>query len=180
MFGLLVGSGVGAAIAPFLGEMRQGSNLDSAGAGADPAHLGTISVKSSRVELLGDRVVGGGVVLDRTSFVLTERPGQEPVKSITHSRSADFVNIEPFVPATSIVNTDAWDDLFSFVAAVGNERPTSTEVKRVGDRYVGRTTYDRSSYIDHKNLVRFADGAAERVIKDRIEVEFSIAVDPDS
>ena len=176
--GLLWGAGAGVAIAPYIESERAEASREAALAQA--THHASIRVKTSRVELVGEQVVGGGVIYDTTKFTISGAPGEQSPRLVQHVRSADFYNIEPFSTADIDIHSVLWDRLTTSHAIVDQGETRAADASQSGSVYVGKATYDSLKYGSAGAPIVFANRADDRIIKDRVEVEFSIALQPGS
>lgn len=177
--GLLVGSGIGAAIAPHIERDRLAAR-ETVERDPELTHRGVMSVKATRLELIGDRVVSGGVVIDTKSFALTGEEGRQHVEAVQQMRPSDFFSTHPVLTAGYSIQSLIWDQLTTSLEFDVDPVTDATGTDADVGTYVGRATYDSLKY-GHgagAELVRFAKGGDDRVIKDRIEVEFRLAVIP--
>ena len=177
--GVLVGSVIGAMIAPHL-ERDRSSTQQTRQQDIVPIQYGTMSVKAIRLELVGNRVVSGGVVVDTTRFVLTSEQGRQHAEAVQQMRPSDFYSTLPFLTAGCSIQALIWDRLTTTLEASGDLDGTAQSSLEVGDTYVSRATYESLNYgyRDGGDLVRFAKVGDARIIKDRVEVEFRLGVKP--
>ena len=176
--GLLWGAGAGVAIAPYIESGR--AEASRAAMLANATHHASIRVKTSRVELVGEQIVGGGVIYDTTKFRISGAPGEQTPQLIQRVRSADFYNIEPFNTVDSDNHNLVWDRLTTSHEIVDQGETRTAGLPHAGSMYVGKATYDSLKYGSTGGPIVFANGADDRIIKDRVEVEFSIAIAPGS
>jgi len=72
-------------------------------------HTGTLNVSQGSIEMKGDKVTGGGIVVDMTSMTTTDENYNEENTSeglLGHLRSPDFFDVESFKTANLIFSPD--------------------------------------------------------------------------
>ena len=175
--GLLWGASAGVVIAPHIenrhAEARRAADSSQA------THHASIRVKTSRVELVGEQVVGGGVIYDTTKLAISGGSGEQLPQVVEHVRRAGFYNIQPFAAGYNDDHPLLWDRLTTSHQIIDVCADAAFGVPQGGSMYVGRATYDSLKYGFSDGVV-FANQAADRIIKDRVEVEFSVALEPGS
>jgi len=96
------------------------------------AHLGTVTVKSGAIELDGDQLVGGEVVIDMTTIDNTdlEDPAYK-AKLEGHLSSVDFFNVEKHTSATFKITSVEGKVINGELTVRGITVPVTADVKSV-------------------------------------------------
>lgn len=67
-------------------------------------HNGTIALKSGRLEMEGDQLVGGTFTIDMTTINCQDLSGEGKGKLEGHLKSNDFFGVEKYPTATFVIN----------------------------------------------------------------------------
>jgi polyisoprenoid-binding protein YceI len=140
------------------------------------SHFGKVPVKSSKLVMVGTEVVRGGVVLDMTNFTVDDLDGKWRTKFLTHIRGKDFFDVKRFPTASLTIDSIKDGVLSGSLAIMGKSQPISFKVKKESGFYVGKAAFDRTKYGIKYGSGSFFTGLGDRVINDRVVVDFRIAV----
>jgi len=140
-------------------------------------HEGRISPKSSTVTLKDGVIATAEVVMDLNSLTVTDIKDESKAgKFLRHMMSADFFNVAQFPAATLTVSSIEKNQPTGALSILGQSQPVSFPIKKEGEQYVGRMTFDRTKFgITYKSGNFFTD-LGDKVINDEIEVSFEIYI----
>ena len=144
------------------------------------SHFGKVPVKSSKLVMMGTEVVRGGVVLDMANFTVDDLDGKWRTKFLTHIRGKDFFDVKRFPTASLTIDAIKKGMLTGSLAIMGKSQPISFKVKKESGFYVGKAAFDRTKYGIKYGSGSFFTGLGDKVINDRVEIEFRIAIRPSS
>ena len=140
------------------------------------SHFGMIPVKSSKLVLKGKDVVRGGVVMDMANFTVDDLDGKWRAKFLNHMRGTDFFDVKRFPTASLTIDAIEKGRLRGSLAIMGKSKPIAFDVRKEQGFYVGKASFDRTKYGITYGSGSFFKGLGDRMINDRIEVEFRIAI----
>lgn len=149
-------------------------------------HNGTINIKSGFINLNGDKIVGGEVVIDMTTIKDIDQTADDKRKMLQdHLASEDFFNVAKFPEAKFVIasvdekgNTKGKLTIRDKTNAI--EFP-ATITKESGKMVAtGAVKFDRTKYnvkYNSENVKAFAHlakTAKEKLISDEIEITFNL------
>ena len=139
-------------------------------------HVGQLSTRSSSLKLSGDQITGGQIVFEMNSLTVTDLQGKWKDKFLGHMKSADFFDVANFPTATLTVQSMVDGQLSGQLTIKGVTQPTSFPVRLVDGKYVGKATFDRTKFGITYGSGNFFENLGDKMINDKVEVEFSIAL----
>lgn len=144
------------------------------------SHTGVLSLKSSSIQLEDGVLSGGELVFDMDSMTVTDLDGSMEKKFLGHMKSADFFDVATHPTATFKVESFK-DGKFSGVLTIkGVSRPASFDVKKTGDKYEGKATFNRTEFGIIYGSGSFFEDLGDKMISDEVKVAFSLVVKGDA
>jgi polyisoprenoid-binding protein YceI len=144
------------------------------------SHTGVIKLKQASFSIKNDQFVGGEFVIDMTTMV--EGDGSEPEKGarlIGHLKSDDFFSVEKFPTATlkikestKFVKDEA--DVTGDLTIKGITHPIKFKVKRMGDVFQTKVSFDRSLYDVRFGSGKFFENLGNNAIEDMIPLDVTV------
>lgn len=149
-------------------------------------HHGVVNIKSGEVELSGQTVVGGSVIVDMRSISSEDLTGEAKGKLEGHLKSGDFFDVENY-PEARFEATSIQQDSDSLYTVSGNltirDITKNISVKAIlsesGQGYsvtVPSFSIDRTEWNIVYGSSKLTDKAKDAVIKDEIELEVYLVV----
>lgn len=136
-------------------------------------HTGTLKFKNGEVKVSGDKVTGGGLIVDMTSMATTDDnyDAENPAENlIGHLSSPDFFNVSEFSTAQLIFAGNGEANL-TVRNKTNKESLTDVTITEENGKKVlkGKMNFDRQKY-----EVAFAGPAKDVVVSDEIELEVTL------
>ncbi|MAY81811.1 MAG: lipid-binding protein [Deltaproteobacteria bacterium] len=140
-------------------------------------HEGQLFPLSSSITIEDDKITGGEIVINMLTFTVTDIVDKERApKFLRHMKSADFFNVEKFSTASLKLLSIENDTAVGNLTVLGKTQTVSFPIKKEGEKYVGKMTFDRTKFgITYKSGNFFTD-LGDKVINDEIEVTFEIFI----
>jgi polyisoprenoid-binding protein YceI len=146
-------------------------------------HMGTIGVKSGKLEIDKGMLKGGMITIDMKTIKITDISGEYADKLLAHLNSNDFFAVDVKGNETSTFKS-------SKVKALGKNKfkvdgsltikkksePASFVLTKKGGMYVGELKFDRTKYNIRYGSGSFFSNLGDKVIHD--EVVLKIALTP--
>ena len=140
-------------------------------------HEGQIFPVSSSLTVVDDTIESGEVVLNMLTFTVTDISEEKyQQKFLKHMKSTDFFNAEKH-PTASLKLLSIKDGQGSGeLTILGKTQPVSFPIKKEGEQYVGKLTFDRTKFgITYRSGNFFVD-LGDKVINDEVAVSFKIFI----
>jgi polyisoprenoid-binding protein YceI len=142
-------------------------------------HMGTVKFKSGTVELDGDKLKGASFVVDMKTIDCTDLSGEWKTKLENHLKNDDFFAVDKFPETTLkldevISQSGNTYDVAATLTIKGKSAPVKYKVKKDGNKFSGKLTFDRTKYgIKYKSKSFFSD-LGDKVIYDDVNLKFNI------
>ena len=147
-------------------------------------HEGLISVKSGSIQIEGENIKGGEVVLDMPTLTDTDLEGESKTKLETHLKSDAFFDVEKHKEAKFViksatpVSTVQYDVVGNLtIKGITNEVKTSLVVTPNGTSGVnigGSLIFDRSLFDVRYGSDKFFDNLGNDLIKNEVIITFDL------
>lgn len=149
-------------------------------------HHGVVKVKSGELQLDGENITGGKVVIDMNSIANEDVEGDGKAQLEGHLKSADFFDVEQF-PEASFEVTSIQKNADSTYNVSGNltikdvtknisVKASLTDGEQAYIIDVPLFTFDRTEWNVVYGSSKLTDIAKDAVIKDEIELEVQLVV----
>lgn len=148
-------------------------------------HYGKVRLLPSPVEISGNLVKGGDLIVDMNSLTVEDIKDEEKnAKLLGHLKNQDFFSVEEYPEAQFMINESMANDTARLVIGElmikGISQPAEIryDIKRNGDVVVleGVYVFDRTLYdIKYKSKTVFGD-LGDKFINDEIKLEFNIVL----
>ncbi len=147
-------------------------------------HSGTISVKDGSIQVEDGKIVGGKLIIDMNTIVVTDIDDKETnAKLLGHLQSEDFFGVTDFPTAQldidKVVHKEG--DLHHVhgdltIKGITHKVEVPTTVKMEGNKLVavGETDIDRTLYKIKYGSGKFFDDLGDRMIYDDFTVKFKV------
>ena len=139
-------------------------------------HTGLISPKSSSLTVKDGSVVAGRVVIDMTTMTVSDLDGERAQKFLRHMMNEDFFEVGKFPTATLNIKADKNGQMMGDLTIKGVTKPFSFPVTMKDGKYVGKTTFDRTTFGIIYKSGNFFEDLGDKIINDDIEIEFEIVL----
>ena len=139
-------------------------------------HVGEIKMKSASVKMVDSNIESGKITFDMNSISVTDIQGKWADKFISHLKSDDFFDVSKFPTAHLTINKISRGMLNGNLTIKGKTEAISFPVKRMGNKYVGKTTFDRTKFGIIYGSGNFFKNLGDKLINDDVEIKFSIAL----
>lgn len=143
-------------------------------------HVGTIGIKSGKLEMKDGKLAGGEVVIDMTTIEATDLEGEWKAKLDGHLKNEDFFNVAKFDTAKFVAKTVTAEGKNLKVAGdltiKGITKPGSLTLTKSDKGYTGKMTFDRSKFDVKYNSKSFFDVQAlgDKMIDDQVELTINL------
>ncbi len=139
------------------------------------SHEGTISVKSGSLSFEGEKLVGGNVVIDMTSIVVTDLSGGMKGNLEGHLKSDDFFGVE--VHSTAILAFKSVEvtggttyKVTADLTIKGKTNPIDFEISVNGNKATASLKIDRTKYGIKYKSASFIDNLKNKAIYDEFDI----------
>jgi len=143
------------------------------------SHFGPLQFKKGHLDVKEGLIKGGEFVVDMNSIDCEDMEGKWKKKLLAHLKSDDFFSVKKF--ATSRLKLLSSQKLEkgglkvkALLTIKGVERPVSFIAKRLGNKYVGDLTFDRTTYDIKYKSGSFFKELGDKMIYDNVKLSFSI------
>ena len=153
------------------------------------AHTGTVKVQSGEIQLAGEEITGGTIVLDMKSISnadLKSSP-KDQAKLEGHLKSPDFFDVEKYptanfkitaVKALKNAKDGLTHEITGDLSMKGKTHPVTfpVTITRNGDKAEaqGVATVDRTKYEVRYGSGKFFDNLGDKVINDEIKLDIKV------
>lgn len=148
-------------------------------------HRGFVKVKEGQVNVAGEALTGGNIVVDIDSITCTDLTDPEyNTKFIGHMKSPDFFNTEKYPTSTLMItkskkNKDGGLEVEGKLTMIGNTQPikfTASEPKKDGDTYTAKAlvTIDRTKWGLKYGSGKFFQGLGDKMIHDEFALNITL------
>jgi polyisoprenoid-binding protein YceI len=147
-------------------------------------HEGTIAIKSGTIQIEGENIKGGEIIIDMPTLVDTDLEGESKTKLETHLRSDDFFGVDKHKEAKFVIKSatpkstvqyDVVGDLT--IKGITNEVKTSLVVTpngTTGANIGGSIIFDRSLFDVRYGSDKFFDNLGNDLIKNEVIITFDL------
>jgi polyisoprenoid-binding protein YceI len=142
------------------------------------SHFGNIKLKEGSVEVTGDKITGGTIVVDMKTINPKDEGYSEentPQDLVGHLSTGDFFLVEEFPTATFEITGSEGNNVMGNLTIRGNTNPETIVVENVtmGEdgsiSATGKLVFDRQKY-----EVKWAHYLKDVVLKDEIDLTFNL------
>jgi polyisoprenoid-binding protein YceI len=143
-------------------------------------HDGRLSLKEGSFEVKDDQFVSGVFVIDMNSIIVDDlKDANSNARLLGHLKSDDFFSVETYPTATlTLRESTAFNDgeatVKADLAIKGKTHPVTFIVKRAGDVFQSRVTFDRSLYDVRFGSGKFFQNLGNNAIDDMLPVDVTI------
>jgi len=147
-------------------------------------HEGSIALKSGYIQIEGENIKGGEIILDMTTIANTDLEGESKMKLETHLKSDDFFAVDKHKEAKFVIksatpkNTVLYDVVGDLtIKGITKEVSTSIVVTpngTVGVNMGGSIIFDRALFDVRYGSDKFFENLGNDLIKNEIVISFDI------
>ena len=141
-------------------------------------HTGKLFSKEMKVVAPKGVIESAKIVIDMSSFTVTDLTGGTAKKFLGHMKSDDFFSVATYPTATlnitSIKNGEAVGDL----TIKNKTNPVRFKVQRIDTTYTGQLKFDRTKFGMIYGSGSFFKNLGDKVISDEVVVDFKIVLKP--
>jgi polyisoprenoid-binding protein YceI len=153
------------------------STLEWFGKKVGGKHHGEIQLKSGYLEVQGDRITNGVIVVDMTSITNTDLENEEyNQKLVGHLKSDDFFGVEKY-PTSKLVVSEGSDftngkaTIRGEITIKGTTEPISFDVEKKDNTYTAKLSIDRSKFDVRYGSPSFFNNLGDKAIDDIFTLE---------
>lgn len=140
------------------------------------AHEGKIFPKSGTVELKDGAIEKGEVVMDLTTFTVTDLQGEWAQKLLGHLKSDDFFNVAQF-PTAKLTFGKVVDNVVRGQLTIKDKtNPVMFKLVPKDGVYAGTLTFDRTKFGMIYKSGNFFKDLGDKAINDEVTLEFNVAL----
>lgn len=158
------------------------SSLEWLGKKIGSKHEGMVQLKSGFLELQGETIVAGQMVVDMTSITNSDiENANYNQKLVGHLKSDDFFGVETY-PTASFELTGGSEfsngkaRLSGKITIKGKTEPISFEVVKTGNEYTATLDLDRSKFDVRYGSNSFFDNLGDKAIDDIFKLNIRLVV----
>lgn len=111
-------------------------------------HMGSIGIKSGSIEMDGDMITGGSIVIDMNSITNSDLEGEKKTKLEGHLKSDNFFNVEEFPEAKLMIKSATKSgDTYAVTADIvirGISQEIMFDAKKNGNMFEATFSVDRT------------------------------------
>ncbi|MBI2521273.1 MAG: YceI family protein [Bdellovibrio sp.] len=137
-------------------------------------HIGTIALKSGKLEFDQGKLKGGEFIMDMNSITNTDQTGEWREKLITHLKSSDFFDIQKFPESKLIVRKVEGDHVTADLTIKGKTNPVSFKVAKKDSEYSGILKFDRTKFDMIYGSGSFFKSLGDKMIHDEVVLNFKV------
>lgn len=144
------------------------------------SHYGKVNVKSGKLDIQNDKLVGGKVVVDMTSITNDDLEGEWNTKLVGHLKSDDFFGVETYPTATFTIQraVEAANGEYTVTGDLtikGKTNPIKFKAYLKDGVATANITVDRSKYDVRYGSGSFFDNLGDKTIYDNFDLEVKLA-----
>lgn len=139
-------------------------------------HEGRLFAKSATVRIDGGLIKSGNIVLDMTSFTVTDIEGKWAKKFLKKMKSDEFFDVNKFPTAQLELTSVKKQKARGVLTIKGKSQQVSFRIKQSGKTLVGNLTFDRTKFGMIYRSGNFFKDLGDKVINDEVEVSFKIVL----
>jgi len=139
-------------------------------------HYGLISPKPSSLTVKNGKVVAGRVIIDMNSMTVSDLEGERAQKFLRHMMNEDFFEVGKFPTATLDIKEGKDGRMVGDLTIKGVTKPLSFPVTMKDGKYVGKTTFNRTTFGIIYKSGNFFEDLGDKIINDDVEIEFEIVL----
>ena len=139
-------------------------------------HYGKIFLKSGHAEMASGSVKSGEFVMDMASFTVDDLEGKWKTKFMDHVKSGDFFEVKKHPTATLKIEKVEKGMAQGQLTIKGKPQPVKVKFTQKGKSYSGKFVFDRTKHGITYNSENFVKVAADKIIKDTVELEFTVVL----
>jgi len=148
-------------------------------------HFGTIAISKGFLDVNQDKLVGGSIVIDMNSIVVTDMPKDDEynTKLVGHLKSPDFFDIEKYPTAkfeiTKVIELDGKLNAIGNLTIKATTKSITIPVNFSNENGVSTLkaavfTIDRSDFDVRYGSKKFFDNLKDKFINDEFELSFDV------
>ncbi len=137
-------------------------------------HDGTISLKSAKLELDGDKIKGGEFIIDMNSITVDELTGEWHEKFLTHMKSTDFFDIQKFPEAKLVIKKVNGDKIDADLTIKGKTNPVTFKIAKKAKEFTGVLKFNRTKFDMIYGSGSFFKNLGDKVIHDEVVLDFKV------
>jgi polyisoprenoid-binding protein YceI len=140
------------------------------------AHNGTAPLQNAKIVEENGALKGGEFVINLDAMTVTDLTGDSAGKLIGHLKSPDFFDTATHPTAKLVVKSVQGNKVTGDLTIKGVTLANTFDVKKDGNAYVGKLTFDRAKYGLKYNSKSFFDvkTLGDKVINDEVVVDFKV------
>ena len=122
------------------------------------------------------KLKSGEVVMDLTSFTVTDLQGEWADKLLGHLKSDDFFNVAKFPEAKLVFDSVENGFVRGQLTIKGKTHPVQFRVSEKDGKYTGVLKFDRTKFGMVYNSGNFFQDLGDKMIDDEVSLNFSVAL----
>ena len=139
-------------------------------------HTGKVIPKTIKVVAPKGVLKSAEVVMDLTTFTVTDLQGNSAKRFLNHMKSDDFFDVAKF-PTASLSLTSIQDGVARGQLTIKDKtNPVIFTIKQSKNVYSGQLKFDRTKFGMVYGSGNFFKNLGDRVIKDEVVIDFSIVI----
>ena len=141
-------------------------------------HFGTIQLKEGTLSFEGDKLVGGNIVIDMTSIMVTDMEGEYADKLAGHLKADDFFGTDKHPTATlkftKVGGHGSHYHVTADLTIKGITSPVNFEMNVADNAATTKLKIDRTKYGIKYGSASFFDDLKDKAISDEFDIDVAI------
>ncbi len=140
------------------------------------SHYGKVPLQSGSIAEENGALKSGEFVINLAGLTVEDLQGEYADKLKGHLQSPDFFDTAKHPTAKLVVKSVKGNKVTGDLTIKGITHPNTFDVKKEGNAYVGKLTFDRAKYDIKYNSKSFFDPKAlgDKMIHDAVTVDFKV------
>ena len=139
-------------------------------------HFGSLKFKEGKINIDGDKIIGGKFVVDMKSIICNDLSGTSKNYLESHLKSEDFFFVDDYPEASLIIKSSKLLSDGNYLAEgnliiKGIEQPISFNISIQNNQGEAKLTFDRTKHNVTYRSGNFFQNLGDKLIYDDIEIE---------
>ena len=139
-------------------------------------HNGTITAISGTVDMKGDKIIGGEVVLNMKTISTTDLSGKWKKKLDSHLKDGDFFQVKKYPKAMIKITKVYGRTMMADLTIKDQTHKVEFPYTKKGNMITGKMTFDRTKYGIKYNSSNFFEKLGDKAINNEVTVDYKLVV----
>lgn len=156
------------------------SSIEWVGKKITGQHNGTIAVKEGNLDFKNDKLIGGTIVVDMNSLIVTDLSGNYKNKLEGHLKSDDFFGVDTFATSTLVITEVKGKDgayaVTGDITIKGITKSISFDMNVEDSKATASLKIDRTQFGIRYGSASFFDNLQDKAIDNEFELKVSLSL----